>query len=607
MARLHTNLVLIEGDCRDEVGSILARLGLTEARAGQVIDYTEAVRLGPEGAAVGWVPGTARSPGFTVIFDASLLFAAVGPAPWSERLDAHIERELRERSSAGRRCLHFVAEAISRTWGVSVYEDGRHERAWLTSEDEVVCDEGAAVEDLTLDDPEERLIELVDRQYVRWAAIQAAEFRHWTYDVSGEEESPYSTLSLLERDDSGWQRADASAEDQVEEALRWRLILGQFADERLGFGRLRERDGDLSGGLGAGSRLQTSDLSALLREAERLDQSLEYIYDREFARRSHRQTGGASSSGLSIPAWLAGVRDLFPEEAVHVIERDALSRYGMTELVTDPEILRTAEPSEELMKAILQFKHLMSGEVLEAARQVVRKVVDDMALRMLNDCAPALYGVQDPEARPPQRTFRNIDWRRTILRNLKNYDRERGQLVADRFFFKHRQSKKSNWRIIISVDQSGSMMDSLIHSSIMAAIFCTLPSVEVHLVLWDTRIVDATPMASDPLEVLMKCQLGGGTDMLPAMKYCADLITEPERTLFVLVSDWYIWGEREKCLAMAHELHEAGVVGLGLCALDADARPIYDERFARDLAGCGWFVAALTPKKLAEHVSRIIA
>lgn len=396
--------------------------------------------------------------------------------------------------------------------------------------------------------------------------------------------------------------------------MRWRLVLGRYADDRLGNRRLNAFYNDSDGygddgGRGGddGDDGLGGDLADMLQQGSRLDGALEYIYDREYARRAHRTAGGGPSQGVSIPAWLNGVRDLFPSEAVHVIERDALSRYGMTELVTDPDILRQAEPSDELLKAILQFKSMMKGDVLEAAREVVAEVVAHISDKLVNETRAALTGAHEPDLRPPQRTFKNTDWQKTILRNLKNYDHERERLIADRIFYKHRTKQRSSWKVIVAVDQSGSMMDSLIHSAIMAAIFAALPSVEAKLVLWDTRVVDVSDMIDDPMEVLMSCQLGGGTEMYPAMQYCTGLIEEPEKTIFVLISDWYIWGEEKKCLALAHELTEAGVKGVGLCALDADAKPVYDEKFARELAGCGWFVAAMTPKKLAEHIGKIIA
>lgn len=383
---------------------------------------------------------------------------------------------------------------------------------------------------------------------------------------------------------------------KIERALRWRLILGQFSDDTLSYQRLNDMAA-VHGGL----------LNSRIDEAERMDMPLSFIYDREFASRSHRGTSGGVGDGVTVPAWLSQVRRFFPKEASKVIEQDALIRYRLTELVTDPEILRKSEPTEQLLKAIIEFKQLMGGEVLEAAREIVRHVVDEIAEKLLRECRPALLGVTDPTGGlPPLRSFRNIDWQKTVKRNLKHYNEEREQLVIERLFFRHRQQMKRSWRIIVAVDQSGSMTDSLIHSAIMSAIFTSLPSVEVHLVLWDHRVFDVTEMVSDPMEVLMGCQLGGGSNMLPAMKYCSDLITKPERTIFVLLSDWHIHADHSQCLSLAHDLHEAGVVCIGLNALDANCKPIFEEDFARSLAGCGWFVASLTPKQLAEHVGKLI-
>lgn len=389
---------------------------------------------------------------------------------------------------------------------------------------------------------------------------------------------------------------------RVDAALRWRLVLGKFGDEALPLDPEDPGEGQ------PGSEGPGADLAERVLEAEQLDRTLEYIYDREFAKRAHRQAGsGDGHHGLTVPAWLSGVRTLFPREAVEVLERDALTRYGLHELVTDPDVLREAEPNQDLLKAILTFKHKMGGEVLEVARGVVREVVTQMAEELRTECAPSLQGNFDPEDRPPPRTWRNVDWHRTIRKNLDRWDPDKEQLGIDQVRFRHRQRGRGHWRIVFAVDQSGSMLDSVIHAAVMGAIFASMPAVTCHLVLWDHRIVDLTHLVDDPLEVLMTTQLGGGTQLLPALQYCAGLVSEPEKTLLVVLSDWFLYGEAAACLELASELHDAGVRCLGLCALDSDVRPMYDEAFARRLAGVGWNVAALTPRKLAEHVAKWMA
>lgn len=376
--------------------------------------------------------------------------------------------------------------------------------------------------------------------------------------------------------------------DAIDAALRWRLVLGRHAEAPLPL-RPTEDGGDPEG-----------------ERQEALDEALDFLYDREFAQRAHREAGAGFGKGLSVPRWLDQVRELFPVEAARVLERDALHRYGLEELVTDPEVLERAEATPELVKAILTFKHRMSEPVLEAARRIVREVVATLRAELEADCLPALTGALGDPRVPPARTYRNVDWHGTIRRSLDRYDPERQRLVPERVRYHHRQRGRSPWRVVIAVDQSGSMLDSLIHASVMAAIFATMPSLTVHLVLWDHRVVDVSHLVDDPLAVLMGSQLGGGTRMVPALRHCASLVTEPHRTVLVMVSDFFLFGESDAALALCRELHEAGVKGLGLCALDTDGRAVFDETFARRLAAAGWHVAALTPRHLAEHVGRLL-
>ena len=65
----------------------------------------------------------------------------------------------------------------------------------------------------------------------------------------------------------------------------------------------------------------------------------------------------------------------------------------MTELVTDAEVLKSLEPSYDLLKAVLAFKGMMQGEVLDVARSGPR----DAGVRPpAQGEADPLAGVGDP-------------------------------------------------------------------------------------------------------------------------------------------------------------------------------------------------------------------
>ncbi len=147
------------------------------------------------------------------------------------------------------------------------------------------------------------------------------------------------------------------------------------------------------------------------------------------------------------------------------------------------------------------------------------------------------------------------------------------------------------------VDESGSMLDSVIHAAVTATIFVGVGSLKTHLVLFDTNVEDVTGHAGDPVEAILKVQLGGGTDIGNAMRYAAGLVENPRRTLVVLITDFCEGGHPDRLLGETKALVEAGVTVLGLAALDDRAGPSYD----RDLAA-GAHVGAMTPNELAKRV-----
>lgn len=366
---------------------------------------------------------------------------------------------------------------------------------------------------------------------------------------------------------------------------RWRLILGSYSQNQLSFGE--------------GASLENG-ISCM-----DLEEALDFLYNREQGEDVRRQ-GGTEASRLTAATWITKIRKLFPKETVEILERHALDRYGMTELLTDREVLEKLEPNQELLKTILQLKHLMKGDVLDAARRIVKKVAEDIAKKLNQDIRRSLLGKIDRNSSSPVRSIRNLDIQKTIQRNLKHYDKEHERIMLEQVYFHGRTKRYSQWRVVIAVDESGSMLDSVIHSAVMAGIFARLPMLDTKLVIFDTQVVDLSAHLDDPVATLMSIQLGGGTYITGALEYCERLIDNPHRTMVVLVSDLCEGGSVTALLGVSRGIIESGAKLICLTALDMEANPVYDRRTAQQMADLGAYVGAMTPEALGDFMGKIM-
>jgi Mg-chelatase subunit ChlD len=375
--------------------------------------------------------------------------------------------------------------------------------------------------------------------------------------------------------------------DPKETARRWRLVLGRYAGDTLG-------------------------QDALDRDDVQMDLALDYLYGREYEGKVRGPAGGGRGAGLdptSIRAldWLERSRKLFPRDVFERVQAHALDRYGLKELLDDPATLLSLEPNQDLARTLLRMRGRMNAATLDAVRTVIRKVVEDITRTLRNDFVNALHGRRNRFRRSAVASAQNFDWRATIRANLKHYDPARGRLLIERPTFNARVRRQLPWDVILCVDQSGSMLDSVMYSAIVAGILASLPAVRVRLVVFDTSVVDLTHLAHDPVQVLLTVQLGGGTDIGRAVQYCERLVEAPQRTVLALVSDFMEGAAPGPLLAAVRRLAEARVKLLGLAALDAAAQPVYDRAMAQRLADRGMQVAALTPTHFAQWLAEVMA
>ena len=378
--------------------------------------------------------------------------------------------------------------------------------------------------------------------------------------------------------------------DDAQALLRWRLALGPGAEKaapELG----------LRGLCQAGAEVEGVDGGRL----PEFDTALGFAYD------TAGKQGGSGSSRPYLPKWLGLLREFFTKDVVALVQKDAIERRGLTELLFEPETLPLLDKNVELVATLLGARGLVPDKAKDIARQIVREVVDELRKQLESEVRTAILGAVRRNQNSPLKLARNIDWKKTIDKNLRGWDRDRRRLVPERIYFWSNQRRRHDWDIVIAVDQSGSMGESVVYSSVMAAIFASLDVLRTRLLFFDTEIVDVTPLLVDPVEVLFASQLGGGTDINRAVAYAQEhFVEQPEKTIFLLITDLYEGGDAGALVARVRQLVDSKVKVLVLLALADGGTPSYDHALAARLAALGAHCFGCTPKLLVRVVERIM-
>ncbi|MGO4614902.1 VWA domain-containing protein [Nocardia sp. 2YAB30] len=355
------------------------------------------------------------------------------------------------------------------------------------------------------------------------------------------------------------------------QARRWRLVLGAAAEEGLG-------------GLGS------ADDAAM-------DRALSALYNTDDDESPGKRTGGLQGSAPRVARWLGDIRGYFPGAVVEVMQRDAVQRLNLTQLLLEPELLEAVEPDVHLVGTLLSLNRVMPETTKETARMVVEKVVREIEQRIAAQTVAAVNGALNRAARVTRPRLRDIDWDRTIRKNLATYLPEHRTVVPERLVGYGRKAQAVRRDVVLAIDQSGSMATSVVYASVFGAVLASMRSLRTSLVVFDTEIVDLTDKLDDPVEVLFGTQLGGGTDINRALAYCQSLVTRPADTLFILISDLYEGGIRDDMLRRANAMKESGVQIVVLLALSDDGAPAFDHDNAAALAALDIPAFACTPDK----------
>jgi Mg-chelatase subunit ChlD len=367
-----------------------------------------------------------------------------------------------------------------------------------------------------------------------------------------------------------------------ERLRRWRLLLGSPAAAALGGGTLSGDDAAIDGALGAlydGGGGPGPDGAAGGGRGGR----------------AAARAGGLGGSAPRVARWLGDIRQYFPSTVVQVMQRDAIDRLDLRQLLLEKEMLESIQPDVHLVGTLLSLSRIMPETTKATARAVVAKVVAEIERRIADRTRSAVSGALNRAARVRRPRHRDIDWNRTIAANLARYVPSHRTVIPERLVGYGRRQHVAARDIVLAIDQSGSMASSVVYASVFGAVLASLRSLRTSVVAFDTSVADLSALLTDPVDVLFGTQLGGGTDINQAIAYCETLVTRPRDTILVLISDLYEGGDETEMRARLLALHAAGVRVVALLALSDDGAPAYDQGNAAYLAAAGIPAFACTP------------
>lgn len=374
---------------------------------------------------------------------------------------------------------------------------------------------------------------------------------------------------------------------------RWRLILGGESEDSF-------------------SQMGGPGIAQLSGDELLMDQALAAIYhstsEGGFGGGSFGKGGGRGPSQPVITKWMGDVRSLFAQDVVKIIQTDAVERCGLKQLLLEPELLEQMEPNIGMASAILMLKDQIPKNSKESAREFIRKIVEEINRLLADDIQRAVTAAVNRRLHSPIPSAAALDVQNTIKRGLKNYNLQKKKIIPDHFYFFDRttSSAANKYTIILDIDQSGSMGESVIYSSVMSCILASMSSVKTRVVAFDTQVVDLTEQCQDPVDLLFGFQLGGGTDINQSVAYCEQFIEHPRKTLFFLISDLEEGGNRGALLRRLGEMKESGVTVVSLLAIADGGKPYYDVQVAGRLASMGIPCFACNPQNLPELLKRTL-
>ena len=297
----------------------------------------------------------------------------------------------------------------------------------------------------------------------------------------------------------------------------------------------------------------------------------------------------------AVSRWLGDIRRFFPTSVVQVIQRDAIERMQLQRLLLEPELLNAIEPDVHLVATLMELNRLLPDSTRFDGAPGRRHRGGRDRGSAGQPHAPGAHRRAHHAARIRRPRPGDVDWDRTIHANLRHYLPERRTIVPEHLIGYGRRQQAIAKELVLAIDQSGSMADSIVYAGVFASVLASLRSLRTTVVAFDTTVVDLSALTSDPVDVLFGVQLGGGTDIDNAIAYCEQFVTRPSDTVLVLLSRPLRRRRPRRAVTRMERLVRRGVTCIVLLALSDEGAPAYDHEHAAALADIGVVSVACTP------------
>ncbi|MDE6357857.1 MAG: hypothetical protein K2L15_04625, partial [Eubacteriales bacterium] len=205
----------------------------------------------------------------------------------------------------------------------------------------------------------------------------------------------------------------------MEENLsRWRLILGAESEERF-------------------NSMNNDEPLILSEEDFMLENALSALYGSN-GQNNLGTAGKGAGKGNSSPfvtKWLGDIKSIFDKEIVTIIQNDAIERYGLKELIFEPEILENLEPNINLAQTIMLLKEQIPKKSKESVRVFIKKVVDEINKLLADDVRRSVTAGLNKSQHSPIPSASALDFKYTIKKNLKNYNKDLNTIIPEKVYF----------------------------------------------------------------------------------------------------------------------------------------------------------------------------